>query len=55
MKVRAVGVRAEPEGDDLRSDDAEQRAADRGMQLPGPAEELESRDRDGEHERAEAA
>ena len=44
-EVRAVGVRAEAERDDLRADDHQQRAGDHRVQVPRAAEDVDLRER----------
>ncbi len=41
-EVGAVGVRAQPQGEDLRADDHQQRAADDRVHAPGAAEEVQA-------------
>ena len=52
-EIGAVGVRAQPEGEDLRADDREQRAADQGVDVPAAAEEVDLREDEHADERAE--
>ena len=52
-EVRAVGVRAQPERDDLDADDHQQRAGDHRVQVPLAAEDVDLQQRDGGDQRAE--